>query len=93
VNLWECDEPGCTSTATGVGGAAGLIAIGWFFEPGPRLLCPVHHPDKVPCDDGFPENAGKPCSLCRAEDQAEFWQNQINDHRHWPLRHRRRGRA
>jgi hypothetical protein len=47
VNLWECGERGCPSTATGTGSAEGLRAIGWLFEPGPagpRLLCPIHHP-------------------------------------------------
>jgi hypothetical protein len=68
MNRWECEEPGCKSIADGVGGAAGLVAIGWFFRPGPTILCPAHRPDRVPCRDG-----GAPCPVCagrRAADAA-----------------------
>lgn len=34
MNLWECCHSGCHTTATGKGGAVGLRAIGWYFEPG-----------------------------------------------------------
>jgi hypothetical protein len=90
MNLWECDHDGCDSTAVGVGGAAGLLAIGWCFQPGPTLLCPAHRPDKIPCDDAFTEIAGQPCGLCKAEDVAEHWQNQINEANGWATFSRRR---
>jgi len=32
LNLWQCQFPGCRSTAVGTGGALGLRAIGWFVE-------------------------------------------------------------
>jgi hypothetical protein len=91
MNLWECDYAGCKSTAVGCGGAAGLIAIGWWFQPGPTLLCPAHRPDKAPCDDEFTEIPGQPCSMCPAEDAAEKWQNRINEANGWPT-FARRGR-
>lgn len=78
MNLWACDASGCDSTAVGAGGAVGLRAIGWYFAVGPRILCPTHHPDKLPCTNlpsmPTPEEqaqAGKPCSLCAAEAQAK----------------------
>lgn len=45
MNLWECEHAGCKVTATGQGSAVGLLAIGWFFQPGPVILCPAHHPE------------------------------------------------
>lgn len=44
MNLWACEHPGCRVTATGEGGAVGLTAIGWWFQPGPIIFCPWHHP-------------------------------------------------
>jgi hypothetical protein len=44
MNLWECQHKGCKSTAVGTGSAAGLLAIGWFFELGPVIFCPIHNP-------------------------------------------------
>lgn len=79
MNLWECCAPGCESTATGAGGAAGLIAIGWYFVPGGtggNLFCPFHRPDGKDCDES-PTNV-TPCSQCRAEWVADDWQQQIN---------------
>lgn len=48
MNLWECQHPGCKCTAVGSGGAIGLLAIGWYFVPGPKILCPAHHPAGYP---------------------------------------------
>jgi hypothetical protein len=75
LNLWECQHPGCTSTAAGCGGAAGLIAIGWYFAPGYVLLCPFHRPDPQTCEEN---SIAEKCSLCRAENVADAWQAQIN---------------
>lgn len=49
MNRWDCTHADClTGVAIGVGGAAGLRAIGWHFEPSYsfpwRLYCPAHHP-------------------------------------------------
>lgn len=81
MNLWECDHSGCTLTCVGVGGAVGLRAIGWWFEPGPRLLCPQHRPDFVPChqENRLPQDGPGPaeCRLCVAESEARLWQNFI----------------
>ncbi len=78
MNLWQCDAPRCDNTAVGEGGAIGLRAIGWYFSVGPSILCPAHHPDKLPCTDlptwPTPEEqarAGKACSLCAAKAQAD----------------------
>jgi len=77
MNLWECEEPGCDATAVGEGGAVGLRAIGWYFQPGPVILCPRHRPDPIPCvDPGVPpeeraEKHGKPCPSCRAAAEAD----------------------
>lgn len=80
LNQWECEHPGCKSTAVGVGGAVGLLAIGWWFELGPTLFCPAHRPAPIPCrDDG--DNRGKPCSQCAAEEDADLIQNAIIHHR------------
>jgi hypothetical protein len=34
LSKWECDYPGCPITASGLGSAAGLRAIGWHFTWG-----------------------------------------------------------
>lgn len=44
MNIWDCQHPGCSRVAYGVGGAVGLRAIGWYFKIGPVILCPQHHP-------------------------------------------------
>lgn len=44
MNRWECDRAECLVTADGIGGAIGLRAIGWFFDIGPMIYCPRHHP-------------------------------------------------
>jgi hypothetical protein len=44
MNEWECEHPGCNERVVGCGSAAGLRAIGWYFELGPTILCPRHHP-------------------------------------------------
>ncbi len=91
MNLWECEAPECANTAVGTGGAVGLRAIGWYFSVGPTILCPAHHPDKLPCTDvpSMPtaeerRNAGRPCSLCASEAQAERIQSQIKEARALP---------
>jgi hypothetical protein len=72
LNLWECGEPGCKSTAVGDGAVLGLRAIGWWFEVGGRPLCPAHRPDRTtkrslshPCDQTGP------CSWCRGDEEAD----------------------
>ncbi len=77
MNLWECDVPGCTSTAVGAGGAIGLLAIGWSVEPG-VLLCPKHRPDPIPCTSSI--HVGEPCSGCRADVVANTVQHAIAQH-------------
>lgn len=71
-NEWQCEVPSCDRTAVGTGGAIGLRAIGWYFEPNLGLFCPSHRPDgstkriaQVPCDQ-----AG-PCSGCKADEEAD----------------------
>lgn len=93
MNQWDCDFRDCKSSAVGVGGAAGLHAIGWWFEPGPMIRCPAHWPEseRRPCTDPYTPDGEKleSCSLCPAEGRAEFWQDQINDHHRWPRARRR----
>lgn len=47
MNLWQCDDPGCKTRATGSGSAIGLRAIGWYVKIGHdfTLYCPIHHPE------------------------------------------------
>ncbi len=51
MNKWECEHPGCKRSCIGIGGAVGLIAIGWYFKPGKgialsaQIYCPEHRPD------------------------------------------------
>lgn len=79
LNRWECEHSGCTSRATGTGGASGLLAIGWWFLPGSKILCPAHRPDPVPCRaDG--DNRGKPCSTCAGDAEADMIQHAIEHH-------------
>ena len=81
MNLWECEAPGCESRAVGVGGAIGLRAIGWYFEAGPKLLCPVHrHDPSMKRNTSFGCNAEDPCSTCKAEEEADKLQFQIVKH-------------
>lgn len=88
MNRWQCDHHDCDVTATGAGGAIGLLAIGWWFGhtlegvggDGPyALLCPAHRPDPVPCDQPYaPESQhGKPCPQCAAEHDTKEWQRII----------------
>lgn len=72
LNKWECHEPGCKSTAVGAGSGFGLRAVGWWYESGEPMFCPLHRPDKttkrvadVPCD-----TAG-PCRACKGELEAD----------------------
>lgn len=81
LNKWECEHPGCTNVAIGVGGAVGLLAIGWYFVPGPTILCPAHRLDQIPCHGDTGGNHGKPCSQCAAEEDADMIQNAILFHR------------
>lgn len=73
---WTCDHEGCKSVAVGSGGAIGLRAIGWHFVRGGSVKCPAHRPDPMPCKDND-TNAGKPCSTCRGEAEADHWQELI----------------
>lgn len=87
MNKWECTHQGCPHTAVGRGGAAGLIAVGWYFKPGVPggrdsvLLCPAHYP-KGPCKVASVEArrvVGSPeCRLCEGDDSAKFLQTLIN---------------
>lgn len=78
MNRWDCELHGCDVSAVGTGGAIGLRAIGWYFVPGGRLLCPAHRPDPIVCMQPHnEENAGKPCRLCKAESEARVLQNGI----------------
>lgn len=79
MNHWECNHKGCTSVAEGSGGAMGLRAIGWYFRPGPMLLCPRHRPDPTPCVDKASEGCeGESCTNCTAEQEAQFWQEKMD---------------
>jgi len=77
MNLWECEHPGCKATASGIGGAIGLRAIGWYFQRGPRLLCPHHRPDgskkRNPAYKGTSVRCKKRgnCGYCKAEEEAD----------------------
>jgi len=74
MNRWECAAR-CGASASGIGGAIGLRAIGWHFEYGGRLLCPRCRPDPVfDCEE---RGAGEPCSLCAGTREAEQWQERI----------------
>lgn len=84
MNRWDCDAHGCKSSAVGCGGAIGLRALGWYFAPGvgmfdgPTILCPAHRPDPEPCtQEGNRANAGKPCSVCVGERDANRLQEII----------------
>lgn len=77
MNRWQCGEPGCRRTAVGSGGAVGLRAIGWFFEPGrdiagPTLRCPMHRPDPIPRRESTCET--DLCPLCQGNRVAELLQ-------------------
>ena len=85
MNRWECNYPGCTNSAVGVGGARGLRGLGWEFVPGqvrpvclqPRIFCPQHRIDlkQVPCL----EDNVTPCMPCAASLDAnrlqKLWPN------------------
>jgi hypothetical protein len=90
VNKWECDDPECDTVAIGEGGAIGLTAIGWQFEPGGEnrsmlLFCPKHRRDPIPCTDttrsvGAALVRGQPCSHCRADQVATAIQYALQHH-------------
>lgn len=67
MNRWQCRQPGCDRAVTGCGGAVGLRAIGWYFEPGPMIFCPEHRPDVDPQD----------CSICTSEVYAFHFQSLV----------------
>ena len=64
LSLWQCDHPGCDKTCVGKGGGVGLRAIGWYFQTGFQLYCPLHRPDPNPCRQ---TNTDHLCSQCAAE--------------------------
>ena len=80
MNLWECAKQGCDAKVTGCGGAIGLRAIGWYFEPdymrGPTIFCPVHRPDMAPCvdPDTAPDERCGACPHCAADRDATHLQ-------------------
>ena len=90
MNKWECQEPGCESTAVGVKSAVGLVAIGWYARivPGRHmdLFCPVHRPDGIPCKEQAGEYDTRTfaermnCSSCAAEQEALTWQHHMGIH-------------
>jgi len=45
MNIWQCDQQNCDRYVIGCGSAIGLRAIGWYFERGPVIYCPEHHPN------------------------------------------------
>lgn len=80
MNLWQCDKPGCKSTAVGNGGAIGLRAIGWWFVPGfyRNCYCPAHRPDGSPVPhEMHGDEAPLPCPSCAAEYEAAYLQDAI----------------
>jgi hypothetical protein len=80
MSKWECGHHGCDVTAVGSGGAVGLRAIGWWFEPGPHLFCPAHRPDPSPCHQEYNAgNEGKSCPFCTAEAEAHGHQEAIRE--------------
>jgi hypothetical protein len=78
MNQWICGRAGCGTQAHGTGGALGLRAIGWYFEPGNPPFCPAHWPGhkqgcgKLPSVEGTAPDPD--CSQCAAEKQANQWQ-------------------
>lgn len=74
MNGWQCQAPGCTITAAGVGSAYGLRAIGWYFREGPIIFCPRHRPDPVVCHESIDPIS---CEICAATDEAKHWQDLI----------------
>ncbi len=83
MNAWKCERDGCDAVAVGIGGAVGLRAIGWYFEPRHGLFCPVHRPDgstkrpsrRLVCD--LPCNKTGPCPSCKAQEEADRLQYTI----------------
>ncbi|MGH7639472.1 MAG: hypothetical protein ACREOA_05750 [Candidatus Dormibacteria bacterium] len=69
MNVWECQS--CGTKVEGLGGAVGLRAIGWYFEPGPVIYCPRHRPDgTLERGPNHDPGVGGPCALCTAELEA-----------------------
>lgn len=93
MNLWECDERGCKITATGMGGAIGLRAIGWQAEINPgammTLRCPGHRTDAYRDQIYGPGHAepaaGEKCAQCTGDYEAGAWQSLIGGG--WQPRH------
>ena len=91
MNTWQCSTEGCITTATGVGGGIGLVAIGWHFTRGvydsskgmiakPLALCPIHYPGEDTCDvDMWVYSIDTPCIVCAARHAAHDWQQVIKD--------------
>jgi hypothetical protein len=72
MNEWQCDFPGCKMIAHGVGGAIGLLAIGWSFTPGTLIplsvgltFCPYHRRDIAGIQCRGP-GTKMPCVPCAA---------------------------
>jgi len=87
MNRWECNNKDCSYFVVGCGGAIGLRAIGWYFEPGPILYCPIHRPDGTTKRSwlhkatfelhGIPDDDTK-CSQCTGDIEAARWQGIMN---------------
>lgn len=82
MNRWECGHPDCTSTAVGVGGAVGLLAIGWEFKPrhglAGELRCPAHRRmEDSARHEPHREGADPNCPVCAGETQANALQAMI----------------
>ncbi len=81
LNRWKCEGrflsgEKCDATAIGVGGAIGLRAIGWYFEKGGCIFCPLHRPDSI---TGVGDCVLADCSMCKAKQEAAHYQQMIED--------------
>ncbi len=76
MNLWKCMHEGCKNECVGMGGAVGLYAIGWYFRPGPYILCPMHRTDLKPirCERNASDSE---CIPCAAEKETKVYQELI----------------
>jgi hypothetical protein len=79
LNRWDCDR--CNVQAVGIGPAIGLRAIGWYVEitgnGPPRLLCPSHRMDGIPCKQ---EQSNLTCGQCKGKYEAERLSRVIEAH-------------
>lgn len=84
MNKWECEYPGCKSTAVGTGGAVGLRAIGWWFVRGMsnNIFCPAHRPDPIRCLEQADYHE---CRNCAGELEADKWQRQMEAGLGWEV--------